>query len=1063
MELEESTDVTLSFYLASRGFVTGSFVTMTISDLVSGDKTKHCGDGSVFAMQHNLKHGDVICAATTLDLDLSKSQQLRLIQRIRALCDGFSEADVLLNNVMHTWGEEPIPVVTTPQPPPPVVFKGPSEELILWVRLQLHMKHYYDRNPTKTPFPKGFFETLKDREIVGKHAQVLTLASILLSPIVCWHLSPYFSKPGCIFEFNINEVVQFFSRVVHGYDSLHSEAYNFLQDDRDTFLTHVIDGLGKNTSKKLRDWISTLFEPYASHFDYLKVTATIPDPSIPSSERCFTLRREGPSSTWRSSDGSLTIYWQNNWSVRYGEVVLAEKVVLKHLCIPFLSCLQKGGGWFNTNKGTFSVVLGSSEDYRTSVTSDAPDASCATAGTASLHRNAKRASNDSNASNAIVEQRDQKLELRKTPSQDKRPKVTVPESVFSLLTPFMSWDSVLNVFHSLESVSVTVMQDLLERCLWLWAARNDEFKEMEEFYTSAIQSLHDYAGKDSGADPRWATFFEKFGCYETPRLWTLKERMVLMVACSWPVYYWDNIDQKKSAESASLRIRGMALLHPRFTQFLRSRMLEFGFINDEDFPPHFSNCSAVTICSNVCARSLSKLGWNNLFQIDLSVSPTFFRLTGCSKELNADGLYAATSVMFNGTRVYAIVNSAMHSNLKKEFAKSYGKYAEGLYAEPLLNQPTVILVTVFEGDIQPRLESVKFAFALLLQEFILMRDDESYRRFFTVSCNDGAFIYLPMSSPVLEAVSFTFDVSKKTSSKKTPEPLFFTFGHCPVPVPDPLQPMLKKKQLQHLTDQEIHCDGNPNGSSFLASQDVPVCGQSKTVVSMHGLAPRNKRAIGAGDLTTPNHSTISRSALYAVFHDTFIGVRIGRQLVYLKIHDGCCFLFSFWFKHFGVGTDKWHFRPHSYFHSKDIRHFPVESPEHFFVFLAAIKLGSMCNEPLSLAAFEIMILHSLNTYTGTDAEPLPSELFSDLDPVAVKDRIGEFYSLLTDTVVDTPSTQPLKAPSKKGRVSESTKPAPTDVAAAQISRSQVTISSGRGTCMCVLHGIIPHPHVTRHI
>jgi len=113
------------------------------------------------------------------------------------------------------------------------------------------------------------------------------------------------------------------------------------------------------------------------------------------------------------------------------------------------------------------------------------------------------------------------------------------------------------------------------------------------------------------------------------------------------------------------------------------------------------------------------------------------------------------------------------------------------------------------------------------------------------------------------------------------------------------------------------------------------------------------------------------------------------------------FLFSFWFEHFGVGTVKWHFRPHSYFHSKDIRHFPIYSPEQFFVFVAAVKLARMCKDTLSLAVFELMILRTLNTYLGSDADPLP-RIFKSLDEVAVKDSICDFYYLLShDTAVNT--------------------------------------------------------------
>ena len=169
MDLENSIKGTVSFYLATQGVVTGSFVTMTISDLVSGADID--GESEITSLQFN--PGDVICAATALDLELNKSQQTFLIDRIRALRDGFRNANVLLNNVLHTWGERPSPLVTA-QAPQPLVYRGPSEELILWVRLQLHMKQYHEAHPSKTNFPKDFFESLKDRLILGKHAGVFT-------------------------------------------------------------------------------------------------------------------------------------------------------------------------------------------------------------------------------------------------------------------------------------------------------------------------------------------------------------------------------------------------------------------------------------------------------------------------------------------------------------------------------------------------------------------------------------------------------------------------------------------------------------------------------------------------------------------------------------------------------------------------------------------------------------------------------------------------------------------------------------------------------------------------
>jgi hypothetical protein len=258
-------------------------------------------------------------------------------------------------------------------------------------------------------------------------------------------------------------------------------------------------------------------------------------------------------------------------------------------------------------KEGFGVKIADENMYKRVVTSVVSPSSAKRTQPMSEHQSSKLPEQDS----TVIVADEQHSELHMA-FNVKRQRVEVPESLFSFLSPFLSWDPILNVFDSLTSVSVSVLQELLERCLWLWAGRNNEFSEMLDFFTSAIQSLKVYEGKESAADPCWERFFEKYGCFETPRLWTLTERLMLMVACSWPFYLWDNIAQKKSKDSATLRIRGMALLHPRFTQFLRSRMLDLGFINDEDFPPQFSHFSAVNIlkyCILLSPTETSLVSW----------------------------------------------------------------------------------------------------------------------------------------------------------------------------------------------------------------------------------------------------------------------------------------------------------------------------------------------------------------------------------------------------------------------------------------------------------------------
>ncbi len=88
--------------------------------------------------------------ANSLDLELDKQQSL-LITSIRELGSGFQSTTVLLNNVLHTVGQDSSPLVTA-QPPQPLVCSVASEELILWVRPQLYMKNYLEINPNFNDF-----------------------------------------------------------------------------------------------------------------------------------------------------------------------------------------------------------------------------------------------------------------------------------------------------------------------------------------------------------------------------------------------------------------------------------------------------------------------------------------------------------------------------------------------------------------------------------------------------------------------------------------------------------------------------------------------------------------------------------------------------------------------------------------------------------------------------------------------------------------------------------------------------------------------------------------------
>jgi hypothetical protein len=138
-------------------------------------------------------------------------------------------------------------------------------------------------------------------------------------------------------------------------------------------------------------------------------------------------------------------------------------------------------------------------------------------------------------------------------------------------------------------------------------------------------------------------------------------------------------------------------------------------------------------------------------------------------------------------------------------------------------------------------------------------------------------------------------------------------------------------------------DGRTVSTFFLFKNGVDSTIMKKVVCPFH----QTQR-----DVTQTSNSTV-----YAVFPNTFIGVKIGRRWYRVKISDSCAFFFSFWLEHFGVGLEKflWHWRPHGYNHSADIRHFPVASPEQLFVIFAAAKLATDPVFPTSVLSATVWV------------------------------------------------------------------------------------------------------------
>jgi hypothetical protein len=983
---------TLSVYLMSEGVPYGSFVAVKFFLPLSEDDFN---DAQFEELP--TKPADVVCAATTFDLRLSTDDELSLISALRRV-NCFKTNSILFNNVLHTVGGKPEPVKYQRRE----VTASFSDELIYWVRLQIHMKIYLEElttqgETTHALIPPEFFNRLRANDCCIP--ELLALACTLQSPALCWHLSPHV-KGELIWNSKVSEVVRFFKQSIHGYTFLTSEATlkrkaeldDSLSDGLVTYLKSAIDIVASQIHLcNLRQFNQFLFKKPAQIFEYLAL--------IYKGQRYVLKRRDF---TWQSACNKVRITWHNNWSVYLNDELIAYKTVGREVCIPSLSCMQGEGVWFVEGVGDrvkIEVEWCSVDDDNTAMfgvkiaTKDMYDATKDEAHSdvtlSKLSPHSPVACNPSvrhALSNDISELSSENIKMTK---------IHVPSNAFGSLLSFLGWDPVLNVLDNPESFETADLHLLLQRCLWLWADRNGEHEQCQKFHQSAVSSLQIYPGRAATIEKSvWQSFYRNYGCIETPRLWTSKERMMLMIACSWPNYFWDNIDQMNSDES-SFQVRGMAFLHPRVADFLRHRMIEFGFINDDDFPPQFSEFSAVNICSNVCRNGLTNWNWRNEFVLDFSASPMFLKLEGCSKTWNANGTYAATTSFCGRMRVYAFAAPDMRSRLSCIDSRVQ-------LTNLRLAQPTVILVT-FTDSKAPVLHFVKFAFALNLQECLIKcGEDGQYFEFFSVSHEAEEFIYQPITAPVLTALAVTSRSAPSHAIVK------FDFGASVEAAVVPLEELLKKRQFRPLTDQGGHTDGTTQPKPWYVCKEIEIGKKKFQVFGVSAAAAKaaSKKSKQSADasvapakqLGTPPFSSldickVSKSCLYGVFPNTMIGVIIARRLVYINISDGCGFLFSFWFEHFGIGTDQWHWRPHSYFHSTDIRQFPVSTAEQLFVIFAAVKLLRNCKDPLSHGAFERLILECLDTFKNPPNAALP-KVFESLEHVTVQTEISNVFNMV---------------------------------------------------------------------
>ena len=951
-------------------------------------------------------------AATSYDVNLSDTDSSAACQVLKHC---FPSNCIIINNaVAHA-----VPASVRVEPAPQLATHTSS--LVFWFRLQLNIQRRGFTKESMQAFKQEVAGTLavKHGENPGDRVSLTALCSLLHEwglQNVCFGLHSHIVN-GQFFGSEPEKVLWFFRILIHGYNFLNPKpnptqvatvAVNHGENpgDRNVINSTLIDFISEVISempsypKNLKSYAISVFQPYACMFhNLLLICSRHSDDNGPQRHVLSFDDCKNGIGQWVSSESKYSIKWNgNNWRLlEYGTLIGTQDLSFyKSCCIPSLGCLQSSGSWAVQDSHT-SVYSQIQIQISTDCFNQVPSTR-----TASLRGDVDLKSTSASA------RRSPSSEVANT-TRDLN-STGIPSSSHFNFFDLVGMDAILNAIdllhgpevqsHVLGSPLYCSLQNLLERYLVLWSSRDGNSDRWEIFFKAAIKSLKDTGPRDCSPPP--ITSFVKsmgtYGCYQTHRIFSTTERLMLMVSCSWPAFKWTNIDQKKSNE-AMTRIRGMSFSHPRVVQFMRQRMLDEQFINDDDFPSSFAPYSYVNIASNMCHSAISTWNWNegHCFVFDYEGKYPFLTLTGCGNEFNADGFYGATTYRHDGKIVYAVLTSVVIRTLR-----SNGVQIPNVADKNCLTLPTIIMVTI-DSDV-PILHAVQFSFALKSNEPVIKREsDGSYQRFFSIDPSHAMFLYRQMSVPPI--LNIFGSLPAKFCAK-----VRFPFGcyiECKVNgVPENLR--------ESLTDQAVHTDGYTGPQQWHANADPSCCAsglgndngivQSSTNDGSSKPVKRGKISPVYFDLAGAHKS--SWSSFCAVFPDTFIGVKIGRHWRHVKVSDGCTFLFSFWLKHFGIGKKNffWHLRLHGYYHSKDIRHFPVSSPESLFVVFAAMKIidERRCFDQISQEGLESLIMQMLITYTDKTliGESAPS--FHELDQKIIKVQSGEVYEFLYPGTVPAP-------------------------------------------------------------
>jgi hypothetical protein len=524
---------------------------------------------------------------------------------------------------------------------------------------------------------------------------------------------------------------------------------------------------------------------------------------------------------------------------------------------------------------------------------------------------------------------------------------------------------------------------LKKRCCALFALYGNI--AFEKFYDDAVAALDSYEGKESPFTSEFVLHHLKtFAFILSPRMWLKAELLMLMCILVDKDLSFTAINQKDGKDELRQN-RSMACLPVQVQRVIYDRLKLYNCAPAKCVSRDYGG---VALCSGGSYKSMSDWFYlpSSLFEADLSVQEghIFAEISGAPDALSVNGPYVRTTDMFNGSPVYAQLNSVEFARFKSvihthatactkwltervpTFLKAT-RTGERLLVRNEENDAWIVQsVSAYKGFIQRK---GVCGFHLLKRKDASSKGDAA-----TSTCFKGVGIEHDTHHPIMQDCNAELSWADFKSTVFIKDSRFqFSFGskRCAGSVHE----LGSKHRPDPTRKQAFHTDGPITFASLWTPNSEFDMTGSESVVT---------------DLPACDPDSWSLSALCAFFGLTALGVpgEDGASLK-LDIPIGRSLIFRFDFLHQGwkcVGDDgdrslPVHFRAHFYMFGGSLRELPVADFEAALEFLSCLSHGEMDS------GTSFLLLECLQTF-------VPPEGSRRKDLVAVAKKRG--YSLFAN-------------------------------------------------------------------